>query len=169
MEKERKAEERTEFLDNHPGLAEALETDHHIVTDIKSRFVQWCNLSDKQIALVMKLHKEEKEKAEAPEETHCKAPEGKQTFQGTVVSRRVKDTQWGSSIKITVKVETPEGTWLAWGTCPSSLLYEDAENPGAERGAVVEITATLTRSDDTEHFAFFKRPRGKMIKKVVRE
>ena len=169
LEKERKAEERVEFLADHPGLEEALETDHHIVADIKSRFIQWCNLSDAQIALVMKLHKEDKERSEAPQESHCAAPEGKQVFQGVVVSKRAQHTQWGCSIKLTVKVTTPEGVYLVWGTCPAALLYSNSEDPGAEQGDTVELKATLTRSDRDEHFAFMKRPSGKIIKKAEKK
>ena len=165
FERERKAKERAEFLSEHPGLAEALETDHNIVANIKQSFVQWCNLSEKQIALVMKLHKEDKEQSEAPQESHTAAPEGKRVFRGVVVSKRAKDTQWGCSIKLTVKVTTPEGVWLAWGTCPAALLYSNSDDPGAEVGDTVELKATLTRSDRDDHFAFYKRPSGKIIEK----
>lgn len=166
FERDRKAVERKEFLAEYPGLEEALETDHHIVDDIKRRFVQWCNLSDKQIALVMKLHKEATEKTEEPEEKHVPAPEGKQTFTGVVVSKKAHDNAYGCTIKITVKMTTPEGVWLAWGTCPSSLLYHSQEEQGCDVGDTVEIKATVKRSDSDAHFSFFKRPRGRVVEKA---
>nr|NIO76640.1 hypothetical protein [Armatimonadota bacterium] len=149
-------------LADHPGLAEALETDHHIVRDIAYRFRRFCELSPKQIALVMKLHNEAMNPE--PEEKHVPAPEGRKTFRGIVVSQKVHDNGYGSQVKITVKVETPEGSWLAWGTCPALILDSRPLGIYDLRGSEVEIRATLSRSDRDEHFAFMKRPQGNLLK-----
>jgi hypothetical protein len=152
-EKAMKQEAREEFLKDYPGLQEALETDHHIVRDIKSRFEQWGSLSEKQVTLVMKLHKESLEPKEA--ETLVPAPiqQGRQVIQGTVVSVKSYDTAYGSSLKMTVKVRTPDGgTWLTWGTVPQALL-----GSGDLRGSEVRFTARLKSGRDA-HFALFSRP-----------
>ncbi len=90
------------------------------------------------------------------------APEGKMVVRGTVISCKASDGAWGTTYKMTVKVEADGGQWLAWGTCPDSLL-EHGRNvkPGfacdALRGCEVEFNATLSRGHE-EHFAMFKRP-----------
>lgn len=99
------------------------------------------------------------------------APTGRQTFRG-VVSTKSQEGGYGVEYKMTVKVTTAEGTWLAWGTIPSALLESV---PVGERGRIytlrgleVEITATLQRGKD-EHFAIAKRPTGRVLSVIVRE
>ena len=158
------AQLRAAFLAEHVGLEDALKTPHDIVADIAARFVQWNTISDKQIALVMKLAAE----AAAPQrkETHVPAPTGRQTFRGVVVSTKSQEGGYGVEYKMTVKVTTEEGTWLAWGTIPNALLESV---PVGEKGRIytlrgleVEITATLQRGKD-EHFAIAKRPSGRVV------
>lgn len=162
-EKALKQEARKEFLKAYEGLQEALETDHYIVQDIKARFEQYGSLSEKQVALVMKLHKEAQEPKEA--ETLVPAPiqKGRQVIKGTVVSVKSYETAYGSSLKMTVKVRTPEGgTWLAWGTAPDSLL-----GTGNLRGSEVEFSASLKAGRDA-HFALFSRPtKAQVIKEAA--
>lgn len=156
LEKARKNEQRTAFLSKRPGLAEALELDHRITRDIKARFMQWCELSDKQVAFVLKLHNE----ANQPkvEEKHVKAPTGKRIqFKGTIMSRKSVETAYGMTTKIVVKVETDQGSWLAYGTAPEALRDVVRESNREWRGIIVELRATLESSKD-EHFVFMKRP-----------
>ena len=158
------AQLRAAFLAEHAGLEEALKTPHDIVADIAARFQQWNTISDKQIALVMKLAAE----AAAPQrrEAHIPAPTGRQTFRGVVVSTKSQEGGYGVEYKMTVKVTTSEGTWLAWGTIPNALLESvpvgDRGRIYTLRGLEVEITATLTRGKD-EHFAIAKRPTGRVL------
>lgn len=161
IEKVEKAEAEAAFFPQHPGLEEAFACSHNIVQDIKARFAKWGNISDKQVALVLKLAAE----AAAPkpivvEEAHTSAPEGRVTFTGTVVAVKNVDTEYGWQTKVTVKVETPEGSWLAWGTCPAAILSQTT-NDGGVRGKRVEITATLKRGRDA-HFALMSRPAGRL-------
>ena len=51
------------FIAEHDGLDEALETDHHIVADIRRKIESFGDTSPKAIALVFKLAKEAKERA----------------------------------------------------------------------------------------------------------
>ncbi len=162
------AEEREAFLARHPGLSGALEANHPIVRDIAQRFAQYRALSDKQIALVFKLATEVS-KPKAPAEQTVQAPisDERQTFRGIVVSAKSQDSQYGLQYKMTVRVSTPEGVWLAWGTIPSGLMDQvPTGNAGRLqnlRGAEVEITARLQAGRDA-HFALMNRPVGKLIK-----
>ena len=152
--KAEKAERRAEFLADNPGLKEALETDHHIVRDIADRFKQFTSLTPPQVALVFKLAHEAKNPR--PVEPKVDAPEGRTSFRGVVVSVKEKDTAFGIVLKMTVKVDTGAGVWLAWGTAPTRVKTSgELFNP--ERGDVVELTATLKRGDE-KYFSFMSRP-----------
>ena len=159
--KAEKAEKRAAFMENYPGLEEALVCSHNIVSDIRRRFETYGDISPKQVALVMKLAAE----AAAPkvpvvEEAHTAAPEGRVTFTGVVVSTKRVDSDYGVQTKMLVRVETPNGSWLAWGTCPAAILSQSC-NDGGAKGKTVEVTATLKRGRDA-HFALMSRPAGKI-------
>ena len=163
--KVKKAAERSAYLAPYPGLEAALECSHNIVQDIKARFERWGNLSPRQIELVLKLAAEAAapKPVAAPVEdvARVSAPEGRIDFTGTVVSSKTVDTQFGMQTKVTILVETPDGSWLAWGTCPAAILSQTGTN-GAVRGKRVEITATLKRGRDA-HFALMSRPAGRLV------
>lgn len=160
------AEARARFLAAHPGLESALQTDHRIIADIASYFRTNHTMSEKQVALVMKLHNEIVNPAPKVDERHVAAPTGRVTFTGLVVSAREHDSQFGTTIKVTVKVTTPDGaTWLAWGTAPRNALSEAASHGGL-RGCTVEFTATLKPGREP-HFALMSRPIGRVIAQRV--
>lgn len=154
-----RAEERTAYLAEHPGLAEALATDHHIVRDIAQRFTEYGQLTDRQLALVLKISNDVAHPP--PEDKHVPAPrpDGRMTFTGRVLSLKSYESQYGTQMKLCVRVEAGEGCWLAWGTCPASILADAA---GRVRGALVEITAALLPGRE-EHFALLKRPAGRVL------
>ena len=93
-------------------------------------------------------------------EKHVTAPTGKQTFTGRVVSVKIQEPY--GTLRMTVKITTPAGTWLAWGTAPLACLAESV-NHGGLKGCDVEITATLKAGRDP-HFAILSRPRGKVTR-----
>ena len=158
--KVKKEKWRETFLAKHAGLAEAIEGDHYIIKDIKRRFTSACTISDKQVALVMKLFGEiNKPKPNYDQEKHVEAPVGKRVeFAGKIVSRKVVENDFGATVKITIKVETPEGTWLTYGTAPGDL-QEAVYKSGREwRGVAVKLRATLQAGDKDKHFCFMKRP-----------
>lgn len=145
----RRAQALDSFLQVHPGLDEILAVDHPILRDMVSQLRRYGSLSDKQIAFAHKLADEVKNPA--PPEKHVSAPEGRVTVRGKIVSVKSVEGPYGTSIKMVVKVETPEGSWLVWTTAPSAILGTEI------KGHEVEFTATLTRGRD-EFFAFGKRP-----------
>jgi ribosomal protein L9 len=170
-EKEARTRQVDEFLASKPGLAEALQEDHSILSDMGNKLRMWGSLSDKQVAFAMKLAHELQEKRENKpvEEKHVTAPVGRQKIVGHVVGKRTDETQWGPSTKILVKVETPEGSWLTWGS-----TFDCADGKGdfiynLQRGDQVEFTATV-QSGKEPHFCFFKRPsKGRMVKRADEE
>lgn len=167
-ERARRSDERSTFLAANPGLEEALKTDHHIVRNIAERFTasKFCALSDKQVALVMKLaHEAAQPKVE---EKHVSAPTGRVDFIGEVVSVKTQDSDYGVQLKMVVKVQTEAGSWLAWMTAPNGLIDDvraatDDHDWKHLRGCTVDVRATLSAGKDP-HFVFGKRPIGRLVK-----
>jgi hypothetical protein len=150
VSKVRNQEERQDFLTANPGLEEDLKVGHHIVQDIARKFQEYRSLSPAQVALVRKIANEVRNPP--PAEAHVPAPKGRVTVRGKVVSTKTYDGHFGTTLKMTVKVTTPGGVWLCWGTVPDALLGDRPVN-----GATVEFTATLKPGRDA-HFALFSRP-----------
>lgn len=166
VQKALNAEARIEFLSKHPGLEEALKGDHFIIKDIADKFQnRFTSLTDKQIELVFKLAQEKLNPQKA--EIKIEAPEGRVTFIGTVVAIKDSWGKFGHQTKMTVKVETAKGVWLAWGTMP---LIRDGyprirSTEGIlsiDKGDKLEVTATLSRGRDP-FFALMSRPKAKFI------
>ena len=164
------AQIRLDFLSQYPGLDAALKTPHNIIVDIAARFQQWGSISDKQVALVMKIAKD----ATMPKavEQHVPAPTGRQTFRGVVVSTKSQDGNYGVEYKMVVKVtvngsDGNTATWLTWGTIPNAMIEAAPKGKDGRvhslRDAEVEITATLSPGKDA-YFAFAKRPNGKILR-----
>lgn len=128
------------------------------ITDIRAKLWQWGSVSERQVAFVQRLLEEapalaEKARqiaAERANEVEADAPTGRVTFEGVVIKRVWKESDFGGGYKLTLKVKNSDGaTWLVWVSEPSAIE--------TERGDVVQMTATLTRSDKA-NFAFGKRP-----------
>jgi len=146
----------------NPGLEAALQVRHYITADIGARFAREGKLSPAQIALVLRLADEATTRAARPTEardtgieTHVAAPLGRVTFTGRIVSKKLHSSEWGDSTKITVKVGTPDGVWLAWGTWGGPVSVGDT----------ITLTATLHPGRES-HFVFFKRPSAPKAPKV---
>lgn len=172
-------EKRNAFCQAHPGLREALDFaeaiyEKHkennfleplpfgigIILDMERKLIRFRSLSEKQVALALKLANAiQNPPPPKPEEVKVPAPEGRQTFRGIVVGLRTQEGDWGDTTKITIKVETEAGIWLAWGTLPDGIDIPEGYSMGEAgvRGQTIELTGTLTRGKDP-HFAFYKRP-----------
>ncbi len=153
--------ERQAFLDANPGLEADLAVEHRIITDIAAKFTTYRSLSEKQVALVRKLADEVRNPKPVVEELHAAAPTGKGIeFEGEIVGAKVHEGEYGTTWKMTVKVTTDAGTWLAWGTVPEYLATA-ARPTGDLRAALigrrVSVKATLEAGRDS-HFVFMKRP-----------
>lgn len=129
------------FFAANPGLeaALALKGDtkaHGILADLSSKLSRW-ELSPKQIALAFKLANEIKNPP--PAEKHVPAPEGRTVVEGLVISAKTYTSDFGDNFKATVKVETPEGSWLAWVTIPASVSDEYFAAVNAQQARYEEL------------------------------
>lgn len=134
--------------DAQKDLADALP---QFVWDIHGKARGRLTLSVKQdAALVNTLANTRSRLVERAEQRESAedAPEGRVTITGTVLSVKVKETNFGSRLVMTVR---DDRGFLVWGTVPASL--DEVEN-----GSKVKFVAALTRSDKDAKFAFFKRP-----------
>jgi len=164
-------ERRAAVYAENPGLEEALELDHPILRDLASKVGGRYGLSVNQIKLALKIADEVRNPK--PEEAKVNAPEGKVDFDGEIVSIKHQEGDWGTSVKMTVKVTTEAGVWLAWGTCPAMILDQvqkfSVVNGGyfsMMRGLRVELRATLKRGRDP-FFAIMSRPSGRLAPEAL--
>lgn len=158
-EKAKRAEAFLAFCSEHEGLEEALGFEHYILIDLREKLRVYGAISPKQIALAMKLAHELTHPEAAEVLVPAPVSDSRVTFQGLVVGTRNVQGSYGDSFKMTVKVTTPAGVWLAWGTAPSGVM----SGHGALKGSVVEVTAKL-KAGREPHFAIMNRPVGRVLK-----
>lgn len=156
-----RAEAAQKILTDNPELRDALELDHYIIRDIKARLNQWGNISEKQIALVLKIRDQIKSR-EVEEENWIPAPvdEGRREVTATLLA--VKWTPgfgWNATeiAKGFFKVHTPEGDYKAWGTIPEAA-WDHGENQDSIKGRKMTFVARFTVAKDDPTMTFFKRP-----------
>lgn len=118
-------------------------------------------------------------------------PEGSGiVIEGTVLSTKWQESQFGSVHKFLISVETPAGNYKLWGSVPKDLegtwgcvgcksigpVCTDACTQDFAHGYIgafevgdkVRFTANVTKSEKDEAFGFFSRPRkATIIAKVV--
>jgi hypothetical protein len=142
------------FLAANDGLADAFEVDHYIVQDIERKLWQYGDLSDKQVELVFKIAREQAERLVNQAARAAKmdaAPvlaEGRYTIEGRIVSTKTQESMYGTQYKMLVEMENGN---RVWGTVPSNIW-------DVEAGSRVRFDAAVERSQDDEHFGFYKRP-----------
>lgn len=167
--KRKNAKAAAKFLESLSSeLLKAFETDHYIVKDILRKGKKYGSISERQGELVLKIAREEAEKAaakvEAPvveEEKMVPVPESDErvTVVGEVLMTRYEESNfsyYGGSLKMLLKVNTPDGFFKLWGTCPAAV-------DEAVKGDKIQFVARLVRSDRDESFGFYKNPRKAVI------
>lgn len=138
-------------------------------------------LSEAQVEAARKflVKRQEREARIAAEQEQLKdAPplaEGKRQIEGEIVSTKIQTSDYGSALKMLVRED--DGNKV-WGTVPRNIeeislgrvRYEDAGvdedgrsfvpvDEGVELpGQRIRFNATVERSNNDEHFGFFKRP-----------
>jgi hypothetical protein len=149
------------YLLTNPEVSEAFDsTDHYIVEDIQRKLFQYGSISEKQAELVLKIAREEAERAERQAEREAQlaeAPalaEGRFTLEGIVISTKSKPGFAYNQTVYKMLVELTDGNRV-WGTIPSKI--ED-EVWGTKGTVKVRFDAQVERSQDDEHFGFYKRP-----------
>lgn len=158
-ERARIAGEVVDFLGQNEGLAGMLNCEHYIVQDIKNKLHRYGSISERQIALVEKLAKEaierdEKKAAQALEPTVPVVTGKAITVTGIIVSTKMQDTQFGSTLKMVVK---DDRGFRVWGTVPANI--EGHDDNSELRGIRIAFVCNVEASKDDESFGFFKRPR----------
>lgn len=130
---------------------------HDILRDMWGKLVQYGSLSEKQVAFAKRLIAEAKAPKVAPVAEPVPtedAPEGRTIVTGTILGKKTVESPYGNTVK--VLVQSAAG-WKVWSTLPMSLS-------DANKGAHVQFTATLKRSDKDRYFAYASRPTmGKVL------
>jgi hypothetical protein len=126
---------------------------HPIAQDLAHKAAQYGPLSDKQKALLVKIHRETLERAakKAEEEANAEpVPEGKVVVRGTILGFKTAETDFGTTTKMVIR---DDRGFKVYGTRPAEVYRADGE-----KGDRIEFTATLERSKDDPFFGFFRRP-----------
>jgi len=151
-----KARER--FLEANPALVAVIaqaKTPAHagntFVADVLAKLDRYGNLSDAQVAAVVKSLARDLEtaarKAAEALEVKGEAPEGRQTVTGVVLTTKGQESDFGFVLKMLLKLANNSKVWL---TVPAGA--------DVKRGDVVTVKATFEVSRDDKSFAFGKRP-----------
>jgi len=173
--RKKNAEARIAFFSAHPGLEADLKLDHRILADLSEKLFRFLSLSPAQIALAAKIANEIRNPKPGEAKVAAPVTSDRVLIRGTVVSlKEVEAPAFGyrpryaetdTILKMVVRVQTPEGSWAAWGTVPSALASERVTNAAGEtvgyvaiqKGDVVEFSAKLQPGREAS-FAFFSRP-----------
>ena len=120
------------------------------------KFRKYAELSDRQIeavkaALIRDAEWAAKKAAEYAKNPAKDAPSGRVEVTGEILSVKVRETEFFSTLKMIVK--TTDG-WKLWVTVPESIMGIDERLSGKH----VTMRVTVTPSNDDPKFAFGKRP-----------
>jgi len=141
------------------------------IRDIENKLYRWGDISEKQEAFVLRLHKEGQEKltkAKRREEERAARvatmeplEEGRYEMTGKVVSTKTVENDFGVSFKMLVELPTGH---RVFGSIPSALLETETGflSPEELRGETVTFTARVQRKE--VDFGFFSRPSKASLK-----
>ena len=154
------------FLGDHPevkAIYGVINNPEHVknafVRDVLGKLARYGSISEKQIAAIVSSIQKDIDfaarKAQQATEPKAQAPVGNGvTIAGEVVSVKEYASDYapgGFQLKMTIKVTTPQGVWLAWGSVPSAIH-------DVQRGQSVSLVANTLAGKDA-NFVLFKRPR----------
>lgn len=118
--------------------------------------------TDRQAEAGAKAIRRERERAQEREnqdqalrDAGVTLPTGRATVTGEIVSARLKDTAYGTQLKLTVR---SDDGYTVWGSAPSPITVPHG---GCDelKGARIEFTATVSPAEPGGLFGFFKRPK----------
>jgi len=154
VERARRKDNLAKVVEEHgPEIADAIryaaeEWAPALLKDIASKAVRFGSCSEKQAELALKIYREDVERRE--QAGSARAPEGRQTLTGTILSVKVKTSEvYGDTLKMTV--DLGDGVKV-WGTAPAPI---DDRHVGEQ----ITFTATFQPGDRDPLFGFFSRPR----------
>ncbi len=142
---------------------------HPFLLDMVHALNRYDSLTERQVAAVEKFAAKAAEFAARDAERQAEReaelantgplPEGRYDISGTIISTKWQSSQFGDTPKMLVKMA--DGNKV-WGTVPEAAFTYDAETGTTTtddmKGREVSFAATVERSQDDEHFGFFKRP-----------
>lgn len=142
---------------------------HAFLLDMVHTFNRWGNLSEKQAAATRKFMAAAKERAENPTpvepEPTTPLEDGRREITGIVVHTKwSEDRGYGSQPKMVVK--QADGNKV-FGTVPEAAFTAERASLDQLKGMEVSFKATVERSNDDEHFGFYKRPTNLTVKEVT--
>jgi hypothetical protein len=153
---------REKFLAENPDFRAVLASfdpeapvhaKNNFARDIVAKLNQYGSLSSAQInAFINSLERDRTYaagKAQEALEVKGPVPTGRVEFVGEVVSKQLRDSMYGETWKLLVKLENNSKVWM---TCPSSAVSS------LERGMKAVFKATVEASKDDPSFGFGKRP-----------
>lgn len=160
LQRERRKKMR-EFLQEYDGdkkeLLRALRNKEFFVQSIRNSFINFGNLTPKQISAVVNFHSRQNRKTIPAAVMQQKAV----TISAKVLSARYYETLYGYQPKMLVEIENADGSSCRlFGSVPSGLLgindISDVENLP---GKMVTFVADVQQKEGEEGFGFFSRPR----------
>lgn len=127
--------------------------EENTITDIVSKLVRYGSVSDRALSfaesLLGKIGQRAQVEAEraAQDEAAAPCPTGRVTVTGTVLTTKLQDGQWGSTLKFLVR---DDSGFKVWSTIPG---YNSVN-----RGDRVTFLVSVEPSRDDPKFGFGKRP-----------
>src|SRR5580765_3551261 len=137
----------------------AVDGEQNFLSDMRKTVRDYGMLTYKQTIATRKwMETREKREAQKREDDKisANAPKlegGRRELRGEIMSTKWHDGDFGSQLKMTVRLE--DGNRV-WGTVPSNLWDGSIEEEEALKGRGVIFTATVKPRED--HFGFFSRP-----------
>ena len=130
----RSMERKNTALKENPGLAAGYDSTNSFVQDVMRRFDRKGEITERQLAAVLKVVKQDAERAErkaqwtTEAELAADAPTGKVTVTGEIISTKWQESMYGSTHKMILKTEAG---WKLWVTVPNNI-YEEVMNCKAQ-------------------------------------
>jgi len=157
-ERRRVRSEMRAHLTLNPGLAQALRGSHHILKDLRAKMIRWGNLSEKQVALALKLEQQviEDALADGPDK-NVPVIDGRTTVTAEIVGIKWVPGFGYSAVevcKMVCKVRAEDGTYTLYGTMPEALqsAIMELRDVNTTDGEYEDLKAIIRRIKPTVRF-----------------
>lgn len=162
--------ERGGYYTDRPARPKVLDAfEEKTIDDMVGKLIKYGSLSEKQLSFMRKLLDKMPQREQIAAERAAQdalaadCPSGRVDFQGTVLSTKFQENDFGDVYKMLVKAD--EG-FKVWCTVPSNLadLCTDRSRlPQGLRGQRIDIRVTITPSQDDKKFGFGSRPSARLL------
>lgn len=133
-------------------VARAADSKNSFVRDVVGKLKYYGSISEKQKSAVLQAMQRDTDRANAPKEVVGDAPTGRVEIEGVIVCTKVKETDFGSTLKMLVKLDNGATVWCS---VPNSL-HDDVDQ-------------AVKKLHGDNGFAFGKRPCAHLIALPVAE